>query len=113
MVVRVGLLKCEALSQRHDSYSKVLLSQLTMSSFKVNQLFSPDWDKKTSSLANRKSPSSFSYASNCIEKVFNHLVGQFFLLVSSGLMEPESCAKNDFISGKCCTCSHGWFFKYL
>ncbi len=40
MVVQISLLKCDVLSQFRDGYSKVLLSLLMTSSFKVNKLYS-------------------------------------------------------------------------
>lgn len=40
MVVQISFLKCDVLSQFQDGYSKVLLSLLMTSSFKVNKLYS-------------------------------------------------------------------------
>lgn len=40
MVVQISFLKCDVLSQFEDRYSKVLLSLLMTSSFKVNKLYS-------------------------------------------------------------------------
>lgn len=46
MVVQVSFLKCDALSQLQNRYSNVLLSKVTMSSFKMSRLYSLDWKKE-------------------------------------------------------------------
>lgn len=55
MVVQVSFLKCDTLSQLRDCYNYVLLSQLKLSSFKVNQLHSPEKKSVTSQTILRKS----------------------------------------------------------
>lgn len=120
VVVRVSFLKCDALSQLQDHYRNVLLSRLTLSSFKVNQLYSPDRRGEKPSAAHRKSSSTFCYFSNCIEKAFNHIARPFFsscLIWTYGLeglcnFRMFHVGKNYFINGKYCTSSRGWFFKY-